>query len=301
MITRSTLFTKLGRWLASPFPFYETYRQKFLIAFLFGLFIIFFLVAFNPSHNTDFVQEQFLKVIVYGFITFFIISLYNVGIPLLFPKVFDSEKWNIKKTITFLLLTVISIGLLNGLFGFYFDNPDNNGNIFLFLFFVIIKTLTIAVLPTIIFVFYFEKILYKKHSLLALETLEKINKSRNRQPDNFEKVIIISPDTKTKLELACNDLFCVKAEENYCTCYFNKDNHVSKTMIRLSLKQVEQAFSHSENIIRCHKSYIVNLDKVNDMTGNARGYFFTIDQLDFKIPGSRNLPKEVISMFPFIT
>lgn len=285
---------KIKTWLNKPFPFYETYRQKLITPLLFGLFIMLFLVIFNPSHNTDFVREQFMKVFAYGFITIFIMSFYNAVLPLVFPNVFDVEKWNVKKTIVFLLFTIISIGLSNGLFAFQFDNPNNNSHLFSFLLSVLVKTLTIGILPTIMFVFYMEKSLYKRHQLLALETIAKINKEKNRDQKNSEKIIITFPDTKEKVVIEYNDLYCIKAEENYCIYYFKKDNRVEKIMVRSSLKKIEQEFIKSEKIIRCHKSYIINLNTVSDITGNARGYFFSIKDINFKIPGSRNLSKALI-------
>ena len=285
---------KIKTWLNKPFPFYETYRQKLITPLLFGLFIMLFLVIFNPSHNTDFVREQFMRVFAYGFITIFIMSFYNAVLPLVFPNVFDVEKWNVKKTIVFLLFTIISIGLSNGLFAFQFDNPNNNSHLFSFLLSVLVKTLTIGILPTIMFVFYMEKSLYKRHQLLALETIAKINKEKNRDQKNSEKIIITFPDTKEKVVIEYNDLYCIKAEENYCIYYFKKDNRVEKIMVRSSLKKIEQEFIKSEKIIRCHKSYIINLNTVSDITGNARGYFFSIKDINFKIPGSRNLSKALI-------
>ena len=285
---------KIKTWLNKPFPFYETYRQKLTTPLLFGLFIMLFLVIFNPSHNTDFVREQFMKVFAYGFITIFIMSFYNAVLPLVFPNVFDVEKWNVKKTIVFLLFTIISIGLSNGLFAFQFDNPNNNSHLFSFLLSVLVKTLTIGILPTIMFVFYMEKSLYKRHQLLALETIAKINKEKNRDQKNSEKIIITFPDTKEKVVIEYNDLYCIKAEENYCIYYFKKDNRVEKIMVRSSLKKIEHEFIKSEKIIRCHKSYIINLNTVSDITGNARGYFFSIKDINFKIPGSRNLSKALI-------
>jgi len=49
-----------------------------------------------------------------------------------------------------------------------------------------------------------------------------------------------------------------------------------------------------QNIVRCHKSYIVNAKKVNKIHGNARGYFLNIKNIDFSIPVSRNFPKELL-------
>ena len=289
------LILKIKTWLNKPFPFYETYRQKVITPLLFALFIILFLILFNPSHNTDFVLEQFLKVFAYGFITFFIMVLYNTILPLIFPALFDNEKWNIQKTIIFALFTIISIGLSNGLFAYNLDNTGNSNHILSFLLSVLIKTLTIGVLPTIFFVFYVEKSLYKKHHLCALETIEKLNKYKNIEQNKNEIILITSPITKDQIELAYNDLYCIKSEENYCIFFFKKDNLIEKKMIRSSLNKVEQAFHKSDKIIRCHKSYIINLDKVTDVTGNARGYSFLINELKFKIPGSRNLSKTLIA------
>ncbi|MBE9468292.1 MAG: LytTR family transcriptional regulator [Bacteroidetes bacterium] len=289
------MLKNIKTWLNKPFPFYETYRQKVIAPFLFALFIVFFLILFNPSHNTDFVLVQFLKISSYAIITFFTMVFYNTIPAIIFPNVFNSEKWNIKKTIIFALLTIISIGLFNGLYAFKFDNAGHNNNIILFLLTVLVKTLTIGVLPTIIFISYLEKRLYKKHHLSALETIEKLKKSNRNKKNYSENKYVINTKAKEILEFTNNDLYCIKSEGNYCIFFLQKNNVIEKKIIRASLKEIEQNFTKSDKITRCHKSYIVNLDKVNDITGNARGYFFSVDALKFKIPGSRNMSKKLIS------
>jgi len=297
---------KITSWFTKPFPFYETYRQKLIIPLFFGIFIMLFLILFNPSHNTDFVWKQFFKVFAYGLITFSVMSICNVIFPLVFPQFFNSEKWTVLRMIIFLTLTMIFIGLVNGVFGFLFDNPDNNDRLTTFLVAVMARTLTIGVLPTIMFIFYIEKSFYKKHRQVALETIEKLKNSRNGKidnPDNIDILKLTPSGSRIKVEIAYGELFCIKAEENYCICFFKRNEHLEKIMVRSTLKQLEQELTKNGRIIRCHKSYIINLDNVSDITGNARGYIFTIDGLYFNIPGSRNLPKTIVlhDSFPFIT
>ncbi|MBN2758562.1 MAG: LytTR family transcriptional regulator [Bacteroidales bacterium] len=286
---------KLKTWLNKPFPFYETDRQKITIPFLFALFIMLFLISFNPSQNKDFVLDQFLKVLAYGSITFIIMILYNTLLPLIFSDVFDSEKWNIQKTIIFTLLSIISIGLINGLFAFKFDNTVNSIDILSFLLSVLLKTFTIGFLPIIFFVFFREKNLYKKNHLKAVEIIEELKKSKNNELNYSKERIIKSDNSNDEIEIESNNLYCIKSEGNYCMLFFNNNNFVEKKMIRSSLNKIEKAYNNSNKIIRCHKSYIINLDKVTDIKGNARGYYFFIDELAFKIPGSRNLAKTLIT------
>ena len=49
-----------------------------------------------------------------------------------------------------------------------------------------------------------------------------------------------------------------------------------------------------QEIIRCHKSYIVNLCNVEKLLGNAQGYKLVMSNMDKQIPVSRNFPKEMI-------
>ena len=60
-------------------------------------------------------------------------------------------------------------------------------------------------------------------------------------------------------------------------------------MLRVTMKKIEDLLYKNENIVRCHKSYFVNLNYVKNVSGNARGYFLTINNLDISIPVSRNL------------
>ena len=83
----------------------------------------------------------------------------------------------------------------------------------------------------------------------------------------------------------------IKSDGNYSTVYLKKGDELRKKMIRNTLKSLENELINMEKIVRCHKSYIVNLNKVKQVTGNARGYNFILEGLEMTIPVSRNFPK----------
>ena len=66
-------------------------------------------------------------------------------------------------------------------------------------------------------------------------------------------------------------------------------------IIRNTLKYTEEQLQPKQ-FIRCHKSYIVNKEKIVFIKGNLKDLKLRLAGLDFDIPVSRNLPKEVYNL-----
>ena len=49
-------------------------------------------------------------------------------------------------------------------------------------------------------------------------------------------------------------------------------------------------FQGDENIIRCHKSFIVNRNEIETVNGNARSLFLMMKARDIEIPVSHSFP-----------
>jgi DNA-binding LytR/AlgR family response regulator len=54
------------------------------------------------------------------------------------------------------------------------------------------------------------------------------------------------------------------------------------------LKDIENQFSDIQQLFRCHKAFIANIEKVKGASGNAKGYFLTLHDIEEKIPVSRS-------------
>jgi hypothetical protein len=283
------LSDRIDLWLKKPLPFFETTKQKFTISIVFGIFITIFLILFDFSSEGDHSFIQILKAGLYGFITFLVLFFYSYFLPILIPSYFNSEKWNMGRSIVYGILLVVSIGLFNALFAFKFDNPNNRVVLFPFLIAVVQKTFIISIIPTLMFNLWLEKRLYKKYELGS----EIANSSLIHSESDEKNDLKIEIDEEIKISE--QDLVYIKAEGNYCQVYYIEDLNQKKLVLRNTLKNIEDALQNSKRIVRCHKSYIINLDKVKKVCGNARGYTFIVDDFNFNVPVSRTISKDLVS------
>jgi DNA-binding LytR/AlgR family response regulator len=87
-----------------------------------------------------------------------------------------------------------------------------------------------------------------------------------------------------KLSVKKENLLYIESAENYVNiCYLNNDK-ISKYLLRETLKKIEEKFSGTE-IIRCHRSYIVNFEKVRVIRKDKDGL-----KLEFDIPSVIDIP-----------
>ena len=75
-----------------------------------------------------------------------------------------------------------------------------------------------------------------------------------------------------KLSVSLSNLFYIESDDNYIIVWYsdNKGN-LKKYMIRCRLKTVEESFRGS-SLVRCHRKYIVNMDKVKVLRKEKDGY-----------------------------
>ncbi|WP_024994807.1 LytR/AlgR family response regulator transcription factor [Phocaeicola paurosaccharolyticus] len=102
-----------------------------------------------------------------------------------------------------------------------------------------------------------------------------------------EEKIIIKGNTKESLEVLPSMLQFIEAEGNYINVFYLENGVSQKKTLRCTLKQVEELFKDYPNIIRCHRAFIVNIDKIKHVDGNAQGYRLHIDDTDRTVLVSR--------------
>ena len=110
----------------------------------------------------------------------------------------------------------------------------------------------------------------KKEQIDRLEDVKSFPaNTRNMIPFYDEKGIL-------KFSIKKENLLYLESAENYVNiCYLNKGK-VSKYLLRDTLKKIEESFSGTE-IIRCHRSYMVNFDKVKVIRKDKDGLKLELD------------------------
>ena len=103
---------------------------------------------------------------------------------------------------------------------------------------------------------------------------------------SVERLNILDENGQLRLSLKPADLLYIESADNYVMVCFRKEQRVSKEMIRNSLKRIESDLKDS-GCIRCHRSFLINLDAVSYIRKNGRSYEAVIECANISIPISR--------------
>jgi len=278
------------KWIHKPYPRVSHFRGQFLISLSFGLFIFLFLLFFQPFGLGNMDTNKTVYVVGFGLITTFImLANYSLS-PRIAPGFFDADKWTVGKDILYGLWNIISIALANYVYhvkvGGQSIDPDA------ILSFIII-TASVGAFPLTIMVFINELYLNDRHQKNASKISQQIESGI--LADQFEtkqKNVVIGDSESDSFELNEEDLLFVQASDNYCHIHYLEEDKISTRLIRTTLKNIEVQLSDLPHMKRCHRSFMVNRQKISKITGNARAYTIHFSVSDKKIPVSRGIKKD---------
>ena len=89
-----------------------------------------------------------------------------------------------------------------------------------------------------------------------------------------------------------NKIKCLKSSGNYVELFTEDDSRIKKILLRISLKKIQEQLKNYSEFKSCHRSYVVNSNHIFQILGNARNFRLQIEDLNFKIPVSRDYPIE---------
>lgn len=278
----------MNEYLNKPFPFIENKKHRIFTSILFSGFIYVFLLTFQPFGISNI---QYYKPVFVGgfFIITLIVLLFSFLIaPAILKEAFNFDKWTIKKNAIFIISQFLIISVLNWAYNSTIGKEITEQYSLIFFVFI---TVSVGIFPTFFFIYFIEKNLALKNQHIATNFTNSIP----QKTEKTEKTIIklVSKNNGETLTINLKQLICVKSEGNYLNIFFSQDDEIKSKLIRNSISNIEKQLIVFKNIKRCHRSYIINLDKIEKMTGNARNLNLHIPNLNFSIPVSRNFPKEI--------
>lgn len=215
----------------------------------------------------------------------------TVLIPLILPQYFNEDKWTLKRNLFWvicinLIFANIMFFALN-LFLIYKYNDFQEFTFENYLWWAYVQILIgvpLGIIVNLVNQYY----LLKKHLKIAANinhTIEINNKHAKQSQIEFEV------DKFTKINIDINNLLFIEALGNYLNVTY-KNNGVKKITIRETIYNIEQKISSPYLIYKPHRSYLVNLQHIHHITGNAQGLKVHFKDIDNVIPVSRNKIKE---------
>ena len=107
-------------------------------------------------------------------------------------------------------------------------------------------------------------------------------------------LISFSDDSSTNsLPINPVDITYIEAADNYIRINYMENKQVKGLLVRSTLKTAEKKLEGLSNFYRCHRSYLVNLNLIRHISGNATGYKLHLEGVTDLIPVSRNLNTEI--------
>ena len=283
------------------YPYRDFCNRYIVSSFCIGAFVALFLIVFQPfdisKWETDY---KTLKLIGFGFVSFICPLVFKFVFDVVFKNPKREETWVIWKEIVSILMVLCLIAIGNLCYSNCISISSFEPKYFIFTFFatVILGVFPIGASVAIKYTQFLtlnkkEAELMEAEVLSFQERIEGNNDHKLRQENVPSQTLLelIAENEKDKIELKPEDLLYIESADNYSTVVFVKNNQITKQLIRGSLKRLESQIPFLF-IIRCHRSYIVNLKQINHIKGNAQGYRIEFKaELSDTIPVSRNYSK----------
>jgi DNA-binding LytR/AlgR family response regulator len=114
--------------------------------------------------------------------------------------------------------------------------------------------------------------------------------SKNLVPFHDEKGIL-------RLSVKKDHLLYLESSDNYVNIYYQNKDKITKFLLRNTMKKMEEIFQNSE-IIRCHRCFMVNFEKVKVLRKDKEGLQLELDlPTNVDIPVSRSYIEKVMVTF----
>lgn len=89
------------------------------------------------------------------------------------------------------------------------------------------------------------------------------------------------------------ELLFVESDGNYALVHYLCEGRAVHKALRCTLKQAEEQLSEEPYIMRCHRAYIVNIARVEHVSGNGQGYRLTLEGTKEQVPVSRQYAADI--------
>ena len=265
--------------------FYNSSKYKLIISLAQAFFLYLFLIVFvpfgvdnyNPKHETTlyFLTQLFIfpaEILVFSLINEFLIR------PLIFKKL------SYRRILFWAIWTCVLLSLTTFLFynimGNWHDMHLSSAVEFIF------NCTSILIFPQIGTFFFFRYKTLQQHFYTILT-------DRNQSIEDNPMITFAGQGSNDLIVIAATDFIYAQAQDNYVKLYYLLNNQVRKFLIRSSMTNLLESISNPA-IIRCHRSYLINLFHVKSIQGGMSNLKLFLSHLDKDIPVSKSYQKTIL-------
>ncbi len=142
---------------------------------------------------------------------------------------------------------------------------------------------------------------------MALKNLEAIN-SKMAAENTVPNLLLEKSDDKLThiyfcdnkgaihLSVRFSNLYYLESSDNYVTVVYENRGNITRSLLRRSMKSIETDYPHYP-LVRCHRSYIVNKEKVKVLKRTKEGMFLDLNHKELPLlPVSKSYSETIIDI-----
>lgn len=120
----------------------------------------------------------------------------------------------------------------------------------------------------------------------------------NIQHNTSDKISLCDNSGSLKFSVSCSNLYYIESDDNYIKVWYTDSKGLLKQyMLRCRLKTVEESFIDS-SLVRCHRKYIVNMDRVKVLRKVRDSYELELDNEQIPaLPITKTYEEQVLARF----
>jgi hypothetical protein len=269
--------------LNQPYPFNNNFKHNVKTIGLVAMGFVLLVLYFQPF-GINFLKSEHdgYFVLGAGFMSAGTLFANTLILPGIMPKVFDSLKWTIRKEMVWNVWLFSNLFVIFSLMAWFVKQIE-------FTDLPVFRTGALALLPLVLF-----NLISYNHSLKDT-VVNALDNSRKHWFREDKPEIAVKHDLKLSAENG-KDVFSARMEDilvfhssgNYIEIFWLENQIKRKKLFRQTFAFVEQYMKDKPDFKKCHRCWMVNLKRVEALSGNSKGYFVEINKLGFKIPISRN-------------
>ena len=253
------------------------------------VFVSLFLYIFKPfNFETVILIEDWKAALIYGAIAGSVCLIVTKSFIAFAPNYTAEKNWTIGRQLFFLNFTLLSCTIMNFVISHLFKIHDFSGNtLFESVKQDLIYTYSIGFFPVLIVTLIGFYVRLKKNLAASEELNKRIESAPPKKVEQDVRLRIPSNAKSEDLEINLQDLIFVMADGNYVEFHLHSDGKTNRKIIRNTMRNVADHLDDFEFLFRSHRAYIVNLNYIQESSGNAQGYQLKMRNTDAVLPVSR--------------
>ncbi len=273
-------------YLNQPYPFYHSRWKTSLI---FCIYIGLFMLIFQPFGLSNY-HGIYKTLICFGYglvtLTMLIFDSYIIQ-SLLSKNWFNNNNWTVKKQIIWHLVVIFSIGLGNSIYTSWLNSSWRVSTFIIFQFY----TLAVGIIPIVITTIITQNRMLSEN----LKSAQELNSTLHLQEEAIDNraVHLVAGNEKDYFELELSHLLYIESTGNYIEIFYTLNDELKSLLLRSTLKRTESQLKAHPTILKCHRAFMVNTNKIAQVKGNSQGLRLVLKHTETEIPVSRNFSRSL--------